>query len=155
MPKLQAMVTLVKDEYIPLTYKFLFSFSLGTTFPNVSPPSSVKLTVCKLDLTTRFVTELAHDVQNCFFGLYQKRRQFELQHNSQHLPLPWTRNFRYISLICNLQRFFTRQQRWAKFVALQCTCDGPSFFHDRNPPKQMTLKLISIVLMIIIINWLA
>lgn len=38
--------------------------------------------------------ELAHDVRERFFDLYQKRRNFELQHNSQHLPLPWIRNFR-------------------------------------------------------------
>lgn len=49
-----------------------------------------------LVLQIKFFTELAHDVQNCFSDLYQKRRQFELQHNSQHLPLPWTRNFRYV-----------------------------------------------------------
>ncbi|KAK8388241.1 hypothetical protein O3P69_020257 [Scylla paramamosain] len=38
--------------------------------------------------------ELALNVRERFLDLYQKRRNFELQHNSQHLPLPWIRNFR-------------------------------------------------------------
>ncbi|XP_071544066.1 uncharacterized protein [Panulirus ornatus] len=38
--------------------------------------------------------ELATEVRENFSELYRQRRQFELQHNSQHMPLPWLKNFR-------------------------------------------------------------
>lgn len=60
--------------------------------------------------------DLAHDVQNCFFDLYQKRREFELQHNSQHLPLPWTRNYRLMNAYHRGENWLERAGGWRTII---------------------------------------
>ncbi|KAK4298736.1 hypothetical protein Pmani_028940 [Petrolisthes manimaculis] len=40
------------------------------------------------------IPELGSEVRQRFPEVYQRRRYYELQHNTQHLPLPWLKDYR-------------------------------------------------------------
>nr|XP_045610680.1 E3 ubiquitin-protein ligase RNF180-like isoform X1 [Procambarus clarkii]XP_045610681.1 E3 ubiquitin-protein ligase RNF180-like isoform X1 [Procambarus clarkii]XP_045610682.1 E3 ubiquitin-protein ligase RNF180-like isoform X1 [Procambarus clarkii] len=62
--------------------------------------------------------ELATEVRENFSELYEQRRQFEKNHNSQHLPLPWDKNYRWRQIHHDGRSWVDRAGGWSTVIGM-------------------------------------
>ncbi|XP_042237063.1 uncharacterized protein LOC121876174 [Homarus americanus] len=62
--------------------------------------------------------KLATEVREKFSELYGRRRQYEQQHNSQHMPLPWLKHFRFRQFQYNSRGWVERAGGWRTVICM-------------------------------------